>query len=1467
MNRCNILQKRPKRTVLDKGNKIMSLVVVALLTLGGFGMILMYGSEDADATDELVYISPTWGQSMGHPSKRGYFAASYDTPNAGKIQKTFQPNPESSFQGAPVLWDEIHYDSETGRWFTVSKAALIDNNGFGRLYIVQDGGTEYESRVLYDHGVFLNSRPLTVCEGSRSIIVHNKGIDPFTTERIVAYSLEEGYSKLWESSIEVSSRAISSDGYNIFFGAEDTKVYSIDGDTGLTNWATVATEAWDPVFSTASVAGDYIHIVEGEGSDTLMVFDKDSGIILDSVYKESYNMLTPSVDIINTDGDQRILLPTSEGKVFSFLFDNSDKTLSEEWEYDTGASSLHLNCAFHDDVLFVSNEHDIYAIDYSNSPSELWHFSLTDFILPSMAVVDGKVFISTEYSVYAIDEITGDTLWTCESETRLESSPTISQNGEVVVTARGSYSSDGGKLYTIANNPPSVWLDTPANEETVSPSQILSWNGLDDDGDDLTYDVYLGEDQTPSLVSEGQTEESYEPTELTPGTTYYWKIVADDGYEETESEVRQFTVNDLPTVSLSSPDNGGFLRSADMSICWNGEDPDNDPLLYDVYLDQNADPSTKRSDDQSEESFDVSALVTHGESYNWKIVAADSYYESTSDIWTFTVNDASTFTAGSFTPADNTRFDSLTEGTTLSWPEGQDNDADSLSYDVYFGTAQGSLPCVSSEQSGTSYNTQDAGTLDAGVWYYWQVGIEDGYEEALSDVYCLKRNYKPVMNDNPVNPLNGETDASRYVQLEWSVDHDDDDTLSYKVYLRANDNNWDEETDILVDNHPNTYCNPDNFDAFPLQDQTTYYWKVKVSDGMEDDTSDEWSFTVHNDAPEISLTSPNNGQRTKRSVTLTWDGTDIDENDEDHLVYTLFYGDNEGQNPGDWDNQETLSEESYSLSSLTRGKTYYWQVEVDDGGETTTSTVRNFKINRLPNEVNLDTPAHGDIVGGHSVTLDWDPTTDPDGGDITYEVYLDTSSDPSSKLATTSGTSCDATNLNANRYFWKVRAKDDLGETGSFSDIWTFHMDFDEDGLKNSVETNTGTYVDETDTGTDPEDSDTDGDGLWDGHDINGHLGELDCHNDYETTTDPNNEDSDGDGLWDGNIVGENKGEITYGSNPRDTDTDTDGTEDGDEVTAGRDPTVEAHTIYGFAGDYNDAVLEHLYVRFFQDGQEVYKTKTDEEGEFEVLTDLLVFDDNTDTTVRFILRYYPDGINSDPLLECARDNSEYVFSKEETIDNMDREDNHYVSMTFGESEGGYQYSSCVKAIKYFIDELSYTPADTITLRLDCSDSTIPGDIKASKAFPESHRIYIKAGDQTTCYWVTSHEYSHIVSYHNFEDDGHAYRIYDENWCNFAPAKILGTSTSDWTGINIDIDTQTDGSNDWFWQLCGVMWDLTYEKVIATLKDCTLVDHESDNEDAEAFYYAYCEKSGEDRVIVRDIFADHGYATTEWSTTS
>ncbi|MBN1165234.1 MAG: hypothetical protein JXB45_11690 [Candidatus Krumholzibacteriota bacterium] len=76
--------------------------------------------------------------------------------------------------------------------------------------------------------------------------------------------------------------------------------------------------------------------------------------------------------------------------------------------------------------------------------------------------------------------------------------------------------------------------------EVVSPFTSLNWNAWDPDGDDLTYDIYLGTDT--SLVKSDHPYTFYTPTlPLDIATTYYWMVVAKDAEHQISSPTWSFT--------------------------------------------------------------------------------------------------------------------------------------------------------------------------------------------------------------------------------------------------------------------------------------------------------------------------------------------------------------------------------------------------------------------------------------------------------------------------------------------------------------------------------------------------------------------------------------------------------------------------------------------------------------------------------------------------------------------------------------------------------------------------------------------------------------------------------------------------------------------------------------------------------------------------------------------------------------
>ena len=127
--------------------------------------------------------------------------------------------------------------------------------------------------------------------------------------------------------------------------------------------------------------------------------------------------------------------------------------------------------------------------------------------------------------------------------------------------------------------------------------------------------------------------------------------------------------------------------------------------------------------------------------------------------------------------------------------------------------------------------------------------------------------------------------------------------------------------------------------------------------------------------------------------------------------------------------------------------------------------------------------------------------------------------------------------------------------------------DNDADGLLDSVETNTGTFISADSTGTDPNVADTDMDGVNDYDEVYTYLtdplsvdtdadslSDGDEVNNYQT--DPNSPDTDGDGLNDGDEI------FIHQTDPKNADTDGDGFMDGDDKCP-----LEPETFNGFMDD------------------------------------------------------------------------------------------------------------------------------------------------------------------------------------------------------------------------------------------------------------------------------------------------------------
>jgi uncharacterized protein (TIGR02145 family) len=85
-----------------------------------------------------------------------------------------------------------------------------------------------------------------------------------------------------------------------------------------------------------------------------------------------------------------------------------------------------------------------------------------------------------------------------------------------------------------------------ANNQSINTT--LNWNCYEPEGDPLTFDIYFGATNPPSLLISGHTGITYNPGTLLNSTTYYWMIVAhDDQGNSTTGFIWSFTTASAPS--------------------------------------------------------------------------------------------------------------------------------------------------------------------------------------------------------------------------------------------------------------------------------------------------------------------------------------------------------------------------------------------------------------------------------------------------------------------------------------------------------------------------------------------------------------------------------------------------------------------------------------------------------------------------------------------------------------------------------------------------------------------------------------------------------------------------------------------------------------------------------------------------------------------------------------------------------
>jgi len=205
------------------------------------------------------------------------------------------------------------------------------------------------------------------------------------------------------------------------------------------------------------------------------------------------------------------------------------------------------------------------------------------------------------------------------------------------------------------NKAPSIpALLSPANGIVCIDSNIVfNWElSKDPENDTIDYDFQIASDASFSVVLDVfNLSNTTKEVSLEKGKVYYWRVKALDSkgnksafstvynfYTEAEAEINQPPFSPV----LSAPVMGAVITENSFSpsdmlnvvLEWNTEDPDNDSMLFEVFLGTTNPPAENVVSGTSELKLEQSLKVAS--TYYWYVTATDQIGDKTiGQVWSF----------------------------------------------------------------------------------------------------------------------------------------------------------------------------------------------------------------------------------------------------------------------------------------------------------------------------------------------------------------------------------------------------------------------------------------------------------------------------------------------------------------------------------------------------------------------------------------------------------------------------------------------------------------------------------------------------------------------------------------------------------------------------------------------------------------------------------------------------------------
>jgi len=180
--------------------------------------------------------------------------------------------------------------------------------------------------------------------------------------------------------------------------------------------------------------------------------------------------------------------------------------------------------------------------------------------------------------------------------------------------------------------------------------------------------------------------------------------------------------------SLPVPEDSSTYARETLAVSWECSDPDGDILVYSVQIREG---DYIYSPGQTlYKSMDTGFFLQRNMTYNWRVLASDGLEVTEGDWWTFFTPDYAN--EPPYPPAGPTPADGATaiqvNGIHLSWTADDPDEADVLTFDVYFGTDE--EPSLAA--GGLTETSWALPALEYDTLYYWYVVATDSHDESTT---------------------------------------------------------------------------------------------------------------------------------------------------------------------------------------------------------------------------------------------------------------------------------------------------------------------------------------------------------------------------------------------------------------------------------------------------------------------------------------------------------------------------------------------------------------------------------------------------------------------------------------------------------------------------------------------------------------------------------------------------------------